>query len=396
MKTYKLRTAAVEPQNPRPPALTLHLGLDVHNDSLAVSLAPSDSTEVRRYGIIGGTHEDVRRLITKLQAAHPGATLRFCYEAGPRGFPLCRFLRSLGHECLVVCPARVPRCPGDRVKTDRRDADQLARLLRAGELTGLHVPEPEDEALRDLLRTRQQILQARHRARQQIKMFLLRHNIRYAGTTAWTAKHLRHLGTVKLPFAAQQFALQELIGAVTEAGQRLERFEVQLEREVAAWRWEPVVRALMSLRGVRLLNAAILVAELGDLNRFTRPAQLMSYLGLVPSEHTSGDNRRQGGLTKMGNGHARRALVEAAHQYRAGARISRQLQARQEGLPKGVTDAAWEAQRRLHHRYRALLAARKKAPVVIAALARELSGFVWAIARQVQPHPAKTPPAPPA
>jgi transposase len=220
-------------------------------------------------------------------------------------------------------------------------------------------------------------------------MFLLRHNIRYAGTTSWTPKHLRFLGTVKLPFPAQQFALQELIAAISEAGQRLERFETQLEREVAGWRWAPVVRALMSLRGVRLLNAAILVAELGDLARFTRPAQLMSYLGLVPSEHSSGEQRQQGGITKMGNGHARRALVEAAHQYRVGARISRQLQARQEGLPKTVTDAAWEAQRRLHHRYRQLQAARKKTPVIITALARELSGFVWAIARQVQPHAAK-------
>jgi transposase len=344
---------------------------------------------VRRYGLIGGTHEDVLKFVKKLRAAHPEATLQFCYEAGPRGYPLCRFLRELGCECLVVCPSRVPRRPGDRVKTDRRDADQLARLLRACELTGIHVPEPEDEALRDLLRSRHQVVQAQHRARQQLKMFLLRHNIRYAGTTSWTPKHLRFLGTVKLPFPAQQFALQELIAAISEAGQRLERFETQLEREVAGWRWAPVVRALMSLRGVRLLNAAILVAELGDLARFTRPAQLMSYLGLVPSEHSSGEQRQQGGITKMGNGHARRALVEAAHQYRVGARISRQLQARQEGLPKTVTDAAWEAQRRLHHRYRQLQAARKKTPVIITALARELSGFVWAIARQVQPHAAK-------
>ena len=381
-----------QPRVEAPPAsgLTLFLGLDVHNDSIAVSIAPSDSTEVRRYGILGGWHEDVLRCARKLQAAHPGATLKFCYEAGPRGYPLCRFLRGQGYECLIVCPSRVPRRPGDRVKTDRRDADQLARLFRAGELTGIHLPAPEDEAMRDLLRTRHQIVRAQHRARQQLKMFLLRHNIRYAGTTSWTPKHLRFLGTIKMPFAPQQFALQELIQFISEAGARLERFEEQLEREVAGWRWEPVVKALMSLRGVRLLNAAILVAELGDLSRFTRPAELMSYLGLVPSEQTSGNDRQQGGITKMGNGHARRALVEAAHQYRVGARISRQLQARQEGLPKGVTDAAWEAQRRLHHRYQQLSGVgRKKMPVVITALARELSGFVWAIARQVPPRPTK-------
>ena len=155
-----------------------YIGLDVHNDSIAISIAPGDSSEVRRYGIIGGSHDDVLKLCKKLQAAHPDTELRFCYEAGPRGYPLCRFLRGLGQECLIVCPSRVPRRPGDRVKTDRRDADQLARLLRAGELTGIYVPEPEDEAIRDLLRSRYQVVRAQHRARQQLKMFLLRHNFR--------------------------------------------------------------------------------------------------------------------------------------------------------------------------------------------------------------------------
>ena len=370
--------------------LILFIGLDVHNDSIAISLAPTESTEVRRYGIIGGRHEHVQRFIKQIQAAHPEATLKFCYEAGPRGYPLCRFIRGLGHECIIVCPSRVPRRPGDRVKTDRRDADQLARLYRAGELAGIHIPEPEDEALRDLLRSRDQVRRAQHRARQQLKMFLLRHNFRYAGTTSWTPAHLRYLARLKMPFAAQQFALQELMNSISEAGERLERFDVEIAREVAGWRWEPVVKALMSLRGVALLNAATLVAELGDLSRFTRPGQLMSYLGLVPSEESTGDQRQQGGITKMGNGYARRALVEAAHHYRVPARITPHLQKRQEGLPRGVRDAAWEAQRRLHHRYRQLSGpGRKKAPVVIAALARELSGFVWAIARQVSPHESR-------
>jgi transposase len=367
--------------------LILYIGLDVHNDSIAISLAPSDSSEVRRWGILGGTHEHVQRLIKQLQAAHPDATLKFCYEAGPRGYPLCRFLRGLGQECMIVCPSRVPRCPGDRVKTDRRDADQLARLFRAGELRGIHVPDPEEEAMRDLLRSRYQVVRAQHRARQQLKMFLLRHNFRYAGRSAWTPAHLRYLARIKMPFPSQQIALQELMNSISEAGQRLERFDTQIEREVAGWRWEPVVRALMSLRGVGLLNAATLVAELGDLQRFGRPQELMSYLGLVPSEHTSADDRRQGGITKMGNGYARCALVEAAHHYRAPARLTPHLQKRQEGLPKAVSDAAWEAQRRLHHRYRQLQAARKKTPVIITAIARELSGFVWAIACEVKPHP---------
>jgi transposase len=365
----------------------LFIGLDVHNDSIAVSLAPSDSTEVRRYGLIGGSHDEVLRLCKKLQAAHPGAKLKFCYEAGPRGYPLCRFLRAHGADCIIVAPSKVPRKPGDRVKTDRRDADQLARLYRAGELSAIYVPDPEDEAVRDLLRARYQIIKQQHRARQQLKMFLLRHNIRYAGTTSWTPKHLRFLATVKLPFAQQQFLFQEMVNVISEAGQRLERYEAQVPAVVAGWRWEPVVRALMSLRGIALLNATVLVAELGDLQRFEHPGQLMSYLGLVPSEDTTGEDRKQGGITKMGNGFARRALIEAAWHYRQPTRISRGLLARQEALPKAVTDASWAAQTRLHARFNHLLGrGRKKPQVAAAAIARELSGFVWAIARMIQPN----------
>ncbi len=366
----------------------LFVGLDVHNDTIAVSLAPSASTEVRRYGIIGGTHDDLLKLAKKLAAAHPQLQLRFCYEAGPRGYPLGRFLLGHGYSCIIVAPSQVPRKPGDRVKTDRRDADQLARLYRAGEIGGIHVPDPQDEAVRDLLRGRCQTISQQHRARQQLKMFLLRHNIRYVGKTSWTPAHLRYLAKVKLPFAEQQFVFQEMVGAITEAGQRLERYERQIPLVVGAWRWEPVVRALMSLRGMGLLNAATLVAELGDLHRFEHPPQLMGYLGLVPSEATTGDDRQQGGLTKMGNGFARRALIEAAWHYRQTARITPHLQKRQEGLPKEVTDTAWKAQTRLHARFKHLLG-RKKPQVAAAAVARELSGFVWAIGRMVQPHAQK-------
>jgi len=417
MKTYILRDPkTVEPQNRQPnpppnsrrndPAITatvdaicgrpapppalsgpvLFLGLDVHNDSIAVSLAPSDSTEVRRYGIIGGTHDDVLKLIKKLSAAHPGAALKFCYEAGPRGYPLCRFIRQHGAECIIVSPSKVPRQPGARVKTDRRDADQLARLYRAGELTGIYVPDPQDEAVRDLIRARYQVQQQQHRARQQLKMFLLRQNIRYAGTTSWTAAHLRFLATVKLAFAEQQFVFQEMVNVISEAGQRLERYEKQIAAVVEGWRWQPVVQALTSLRGVALLTGATLVAELGDLERFATAPQLMSYLGLCPGEHTSGETRQQGGITKMGNGIARKAMIEAAWQYRVPARISRTVLARQEGLPKAVTEAAWNAQTRLHQRYKHLTGVgRKKSQVAAAALGRELSGFVWAIGRMVKP-----------
>src|SRR5512134_3500299 len=284
MKTYLLRQSKpVERQNrrrayatqpaavsatPSANAATLFIGLDVHTASIAVSLAPSDSVEVRRYGMIGGTHDDVLRLAKKLAATHPATSLRFCYEAGPHGYPLCRCLQAHGYDCILVAPSKIPRQAGDRVKTNRRDADQLARLHRAGELTAIYVPDPQDEAVRDLIRARAQVQRQQHRARQQLKMFLLRHNFRYAGTKAWTAAHLRYLATVKLPFPEQQFVFQEMVNVISEAGERLERYEAQLPRVVAGWRWEPVVRALMSLRGVALLTAATLVAELGDLHRF--------------------------------------------------------------------------------------------------------------------------------
>jgi transposase len=418
MKTYILRdTKTVEPQNPiphsrrrdpivtataavicgrpvaPPPSLAcpiLFIGLDVHNDTLAVSLAPGDATEVRRYGIIGGQHDDVLKLIKKLQAAHPGRLLKCCYEAGPRGYPLCRFIRQHACECIIVAPSKVPRQPGDRVKTDRRDADQLARLLRAGELTGIYVPDPQDEAVRDLIRARYQVQKQQHRARQQLKMFLLRQNLRYTGAKPWTAKHLRFLATVKLPFAEQQFVFQEMVNVISEAGERLERYEKEIASVVEGWRWEPVVRALMSLRGVALLTGATLVAELGDLHRFASAPQLMSYLGLCPGEHTTGATRKQGGITKMGNGIARKAMIEAAWNNRTPARISRPVLARQEGLPKAVTEAAWNAQTRLHQRYKHLVGVgRKKSQVAAAALGRELAGFVWAIGRMVKPHAAK-------
>jgi len=407
MKTYLLRHAnPVEPQRRSAPRTTtsailgrpasakngpvLFVGLDVHTDSIAVSLAPSDTTEVRRYGLIGGTHDEVLRLAKKLRAAHPDTELRFCYEAGPHGYPLGRCLRSHGYECILVAPSKIPRAAGERVKTNRRDADQLARLDRAGELTAIYVPDPQDEAVRDFLRARYQVQRQQHRARQQLKMFLLRHNFHYAGTKAWSAAHLRYLATVKLPYPEQQFLFQEMVQVITEAGERLERYDAQLPRVVAGWRWAPVVRALMSLRGVALWTAATLLAELGDLHRFATARQLMGYLGLVPSEDSTGDQRRQGGITKMGNGLARRALIEAAWNYRTPARISRELLKRQEGLSKQIKDLSWAAQTRLHHRYQHLTGVRhKKSPVAAAALGRELSGFGWALGQIVAPHAPK-------
>ena len=363
--------------------ITHFIGLDVHKESVAVSIAPSDSTEVRHYGTIGGSLEDMERLVKKLQAAAPQAELRFCYEAGPTGYPLCRHLRGRALVCAVVAPSLIPKKAGDRVKTNRRDSQQLARLWRAGELTGIYVPDAADEAIRDLVRCRDAALIEQRKARQRLKGFLLRHGQRYSGKSSWTEAHRRYLARIVMPFAAQQIAFQEYVEAITVAGERLARLTTAVENALVGWRMETVVRALMSLRGVNVLTAMILVAEAGELTRFDSPVELMSYFGLTSCESSTGDKRWQGAITKCGNGACRRALVEAAHHYRLTPKVSEALQKRQEKQSKEVRAIAWKAQQRLHARHKALGAHRKKTCVVITALARELCGFVWAIACQV-------------
>ncbi len=357
------------------------IGLDVHKESVSVSIAPANSTEVRFYGNIGGALDDVDRLIKKL--AQPGVELRFCYEAGPTGYPLCRHLRKRGYICEVVAPSLIPKKASDRVKTNRRDSDSLARLFRAGELTGIYVPDAADEAVRDLVRCREAARIEQLKARQRLKGFLLRHGFRYAGQSSWTEAHRRYLATLAMPFAAQRIAFQEYIEAITVAGERLARLTSAVEDAAVGWSCEPVVRALMSLRGVNVLTAMILVAEAGDLTRFDSPVQLMSYFGLTSCEESTGDKRVLGGITKCGNGACRRALVEAAQHYRLAPRVSVGLQRRQEKQPREVRAIAFKAQQRLHARHKVLSGHRKKACVVVTALARELCGFVWAIACQV-------------
>ena len=371
-------------QNPASIGKIIHfLGLDVHKESVSVSIAPSDSTEVRHYGQIGGALDDIDRLVKKLQAAAPDVELRFCYEAGPTGYPLCRHLRQHKFVCEVVAPSLIPKKPGDRVKTNRRDADQLARLFRAGELTGIYVPDAGDEAIRDLVRGREAARVDQLKARQRLKGFLLRHGFRYAGRSSWTEKHQRYLASLVMPFPAQQIVLREYIEAITVAGERLDRLTTAVEAALAGWRMEPVVRALMCLRGVNVLTAMILIAEAGDLTRFDSPVQLMSYFGLTSCESSTGDKRVQGGITKCGNGACRRALVEAAQHARLTPRVAAHLQKRQEGQAREVRAIAFKAQQRLHARHQALSMHRKKGCVIVAALARELCGFVWAIACQV-------------
>ncbi len=366
-----------------------YIGLDVHKETIAVSIAPQNSTEVRRYGIIGGTLDAVDKLVKKLAKEH--TELRLVYEAGPCGFVLCRHLRNKGLHCEVIAPSLIPKKASDRVKTDRRDADQLARLYRAGELTAIHVPDQQDEAIRDLVRARTSAMTDQRQARNRLKGFLLRLGFRYTGKSSWNDAHKRYLSGLVMPQGPQQIAFQEYIHAINDATDRLERLAQAVQDALPGWKWEPVVRALMSLRGVQVLTAMTLVAEVGDFSRFDDPRSLMHFFGLTPSEHSSSDKRVQGGITRCGNAHCRRVLTEAAWHYRLKPKVSETIQKRQEGQSKQVRLIAWKAQERLHKRFHQL-SAKKKSVVAATAVARELVGFVWAIACQVKP--AEQPAAP--
>jgi transposase len=336
---------------------------------------------VSEYGQIANTPVAVKAAAVRLTRS--GSELRFCYEAGPCGYGIQRQLAALGHGCVVVAPSLIPRRPGDRIKTDRRDAINLAKLHRAGELTPVWVPDQAHEAIRDLVRARLAAVRSLRQARQQLSGFLLRHGHHYH-RPAWTQMHRRWLAGLRFEQPVHHIVLEDCIAAVEAATARRDRLEAHIKAALPDWSLAPVVCALQALRGMALVVAATLIAELGDITRFANPRQLMSYLGLVPSEHSSGGTRRQGGITKAGNGAARRMLIEAAWSYRFPARISRDLLLRQEGLPKAIRDVAWKAQERLCRRYRKLSQAGKLPTVVTAAIARELSGFVWSIAQLVQ------------
>jgi transposase len=361
----------------------LFIGMDVHKDSIEIAIAEGASQEVRRYGKVGGTRDALRKALRKLVSL--GKPLHFCYEAGPCGYEIYRYLHSEGHDCWVVAPSLIPKKAGDKVKTDKRDAIQLARLFRSGELTPVYVPDREDEAIRDLSRAREDAMLVQKTARQRLKSFLLRQDIRYEGKCSWTERHLRWLADeVRLPSPAQQIVFQEYVNAVTDAQHRLQRLNEQIEHFVKDWRLYPVVASLMSMRGVKMTVAVTVVSELGDLSRFDNPKQLMSFLGLTPSEYSSGERQSRGRITKTGNGHVRRILIEAAWCYRYPAKVSPEIQKRQEALPLRIRDIAWRAQLRLTQRYQHFQRKGKPHNVTVVALARELIAFMWAIAREVQ------------
>lgn len=359
-----------------------YIGLDVHKDTIAVAIAPSDGSKPRYYGEIANTSKAVEKLIGKINP--DGEVLALCYEAGPCGYGLYRQLKAMGHDCIVVAPSLIPSKPGDRVKTDRRDSEALARLHRADELTAVWVPDSEQEAMRDLSRAREDIKHLERQSRQRLSMFLLRHGKNYdSGKTKWTQAYFRWLETIKFDQPIQQIVFQEYIDSVKQQQERVKGLEKQMEKALDNWSLGPVVEALMALRGCKLITAMTIMAELGDITRFDSPRQLMAYLGLVPSEYSSGKSVRRGGITKAGNGHVRRVLTESAWCYRFPARKTKHLQRRAELTSEAVQTIAWEAQKRLCGRYTHLMGRGLLKVKVCTAIARELVGFIWAIACEV-------------
>jgi transposase len=363
----------------------LFVGLDVHAQNIAIAVAEGGGGEARTYGSIPNDLHALEKVFAKLRKAHPGVELRVCYEAGPTGFVLARRLAQLKVPCTVVAPSLIPSRSGDRVKTDRRDALKLARLHRAGELTAVHVPDASDEAMRDLCRARTDAVQDLRRGRAQLKAFLLRHGYRYTGKSAWTEAHRRYLRELVLPHAAQRVVLEDALAAIAAAGERIARLEEQMHSLLESWPKKPVVEAVMSLRGFALVGAMVLVSELGGAWRFDHPRQLMAYLGLVPTENTSDQRRRQGGITKTGNSHARWLLIEAAQHYRLVPKVSKELSVRQQGQSAEIKACSWKAQTRLHKRMMQLLARGKQRNKVTVAVARELTGFIWQIFQLMAP-----------
>ncbi len=362
-----------------------HVGLDVHKDSIEVAFI-DENGEARNYGKIKNNMNTLEKLIRRLHSKGP-KELKFVYEAGPCGYGIFRHLTGLGFECVVVAPSMIPKRSGCRIKNDRRDALNLCRLFRAGELTPVHVPTPEDEAMRDLVRARDDAKSAEKKAKQKLKAFLLRHDLRYSGRSHWSQAHMNWLADLRMEHPAQQIALQEYIDELKESMQRVARLTEQIRILLPDWNKAPIVEALQALRGVRLVSAAIIVAEIGDFRRFKNAKELMTFLGLVPSEYSTGDQIKRGGITKTGNRFARKALVESAWSYRMSAKVSRDLLKRQEGLPQAVRDISWKAQVRLCNRYRRLRAKGKPQQVTVTSIARELAGFVWSIAHEVTPEP---------
>ncbi|MGV2130924.1 IS110 family transposase [Agrobacterium vitis] len=359
------------------------VGIDVAKLKNAIAIADAGRDgDIRYLGEVEASDADMRRIIRRIAAKFD--CVHFCYEAGPTGYGLYRLIRSLGHDCMVVAPSLIPRRPGDRVKTNRRDALALARLLRAGELTSVWVPDEGHEAMRDLVRARASAVETLRVHRQQVSAFMLKHGRIYPRKKGWTMRYLCWLQEQQFNHPAHQIALQEMVQAVRVSKERVERLEKVIEEFVPNWSLAPVVRALQTLRGVDLIVAVTFATEVGDVTRFESPRQLMGYLGLVPSERSTGEAVRRGGITKAGNGRVRHMLVESAWTYRHPPKVGARKLYLMEHAPSRVREIAWKAQSRLTARYRMLAGKGKRTTVVCTAIARELTGFMWAVAREAQ------------
>ena len=355
------------------------VGLDVHADSIAIAVAEPGRGEPAKLATIPNDRAKLLQVLKRL------GRVKCCYEAGPTGFVLQRDLAAAGFECEVVAPSLVPAKAGDRVKTDHRDSVKLARFLRSGDLTPVHVPDTATEAMRDLERAREDAVKAELAAHHQLGKFLLRHGRRYPGKRNWTKQHLAWIRTQQFEHEAQRRVLDDYLAAVLSAGERVARLTSSITELIESWRLQPLVKALQAMRGISTIAAVTLVAEIADFTRFTSATEFMSYTGLVPSERSSGDTRRQGSITKCGNGHVRRVLVEAAWAYRFRPGRSETLRRRSRGVSEHVQRIAWKAQERLCARYRHLLSRGKEKNKIVVAIARELAAFVWAISREERP-----------
>jgi transposase len=355
------------------------VGLDVHRDTIVIAVALNDG---RPAEVLGTIPNDIAALIKRLERLGPPESLRCCYEAGPTGFGLARRLKKAGMACEIIAPSLVPVQPGARVKTDYRDARNLAHYLRSGNLTPIHVLDPITEGIRDLERSRDDAKRAERCARQQLSKFLLRHERWFKGASTWGPAHQAWLAQQQFDQPAQQDVMNDYREAVELATARVERLTKQLGERALVWEKAPLVTALQALRGVEMVSAVTLVAEIGDFRRFPSAAELMSFVGLVPSEHSSGGSRRQGRITRTGNSHVRRILIESAWHYRRLPRMSKAIRKRNELVSGPVRTIAWKAQQRLHKRLGRLLERGKPPGKAVAAVARELVGFVWAIARE--------------
>jgi transposase len=356
------------------------VGLDVAKARNAVAIADAGRDgEVRYLGEVSSAPQDMARLVRKLSRRH--GRLHFCYEAGCTGYGLYRQIKALGHDCTVAAPSLIPVKAGERRKNNRIDAVKLAKLLRAGDISPVWVPDEAHEALRDLVRTRGTALKDLRRKRQHITSFLLRHG-RFYERKAWGRTHARWLADQSFAHPAQTAAFHDMVEAAAGAASRLSRLEALIEELVPQWSLAGVAEAFQAMRGFDVINAVTFLAEVGDLTRFENPRQLMGYLGLVPGEDSTGDNIRRGPITKTGNNEARRVLVEAAWTYRFAPKVSARKLAKVRATPDSVQAIAWKAQMRLTQRYRRLVQAGKNKNVVVVAVARELAGFLWAIAKE--------------